>query len=106
MSDHIGAQLSKTFEELPLNELVKLVKRRLFKCFRTLQPNALIIFAAKMREAFHIFFFKKKIDIFQILTFEILTKRQLTTSLVLYIWTLFIINLDYLFSNSLFNYNE
>ena len=46
------------------------------------------IFVEKMREAFALqkpltFFSTKNIGIYQILTFEILTKRLLTTSLVL-----------------------
>ena len=49
---------------------------------------ALQIFVQTMKEAFALqklfkFFFNKNIGIFQILTFEILTKRYLTTSIVL-----------------------
>ena len=50
----------------------------------------MIFLVDKMREAFVpqklLTFFNKNIGIFEILTFEILTKRQLTTSLVLNNW--------------------
>ena len=59
---------------------------QLVKRITTLSPNTLKFFVQKMREAFakasHIFS-TKNIGIYEILTFEILTKHELTTSLVL-----------------------
>ena len=56
--------------------LTSSLRGQLIKCFTTLLPNTLIFFVEKMREAFasHIFS-TKNIGIFQILTFEILTKH-------------------------------
>ena len=60
--------------------LTSSLRGQLIKCFTTLLPNTLIFFVEKMREAFALqklltFFQQKNIGIFQILTFEILTKR-------------------------------
>ena len=60
--------------------LTSSLRGQLVKCFTTLFPNTLIFFVEKMREAFALqklltFFQQKKIGIFQILAFEILTKR-------------------------------
>ena len=54
--------------------LTSSLRGQLVKCFKTLLPNTLIFFVEKMREASHIFS-SKNIGIFQILAFEILTKR-------------------------------
>ena len=58
--------------------LTSSLRGQLVKCFMTLQPNSLIFFVAKMREASakasHIFS-TKNIGVFQILTFGIVTKR-------------------------------
>ena len=60
---------------------------QLDKCFTTSLPNSLIVFVEKkMIEAFALRFshiFDQNTGIFQILALEILTKRQLPTSLVL-----------------------
>ena len=67
--------------------LTSSLRGQLVECFMTLSPNILIFFVEKMREAFALqkllTFFNKNIGLFQILTFEILTKRSLTMSLVL-----------------------
>ena len=60
--------------------LTSSLRGQLVECFMTLQPNTLIIFVDKMREAFALqkllsFFSTKNIGKFKILTFEILTQR-------------------------------
>ena len=68
--------------------LTSSLRGQLLKCFTTLQPNTLKFFVDKNERSFctakasHIFS-TKNIGKFKILTFEILTKRYLTTSLVL-----------------------
>ena len=62
---------------------------QLVKCFTTLKPNTLIFFVEKLRDckSFSHFFSTKNIGVFQVLTFEILTKRELSsffTKTVLY----------------------
>ena len=56
--------------------LTSWLRGQLFKCLTTLQPNTLIFFVEKMTEAFasHVFS-TKNTGIFEILTFEILTKH-------------------------------
>ena len=56
------------------------LRGQLVKCFTNLEPVKLKFFVEKMREAFALqklltFFQQKNIGIFEILTFEILTKR-------------------------------
>ena len=60
--------------------LTSSLRGQLVKCFKTLLPNTLIFYVEKMREAFALqklltFFQTKNICIFEILTFEILTKH-------------------------------
>ena len=67
--------------------LTSSLRGQLVKSFTTLSRNTLKFFIEKMRsfcsaKASHIFQ-QKNNGVFQILTFEILTKRYLTTSLVL-----------------------
>ena len=50
------------------------LRGHLIKCFATSLPNTLKFFVEKMKEASHIFLTKNN-GVFQILTFEILTKR-------------------------------
>ena len=54
---------------------MSLLRGQPIKCFTTLQPNPLIFFVEKMREAqkLHTFVEQKNIVLFEILTFEILT---------------------------------
>ena len=54
--------------------LTSSLRGQLVKCFTTLLLSTLIFFVEKMRKASHIFS-AKNIGIFQILMFEILTKR-------------------------------
>ena len=54
--------------------LTSSLRGQLIKCFKTLLPNTLIFFVEKMIEALT-FLSTKNIGIFQILAFEILTKR-------------------------------
>ena len=60
--------------------LTSSLRGQLVKYFMTLSPNKQIFFVHKMREAFAMqnlltFFQQKNIGVFEILTFEILTKR-------------------------------
>ena len=60
--------------------LTSSLRGQLVKCFTTLLLNTLIFFVENLREAFALqklltFFSAKNIGIFQILMFEILTKR-------------------------------
>ena len=59
--------------------LMSSLRGQLFKCFTILRPKTLIFFVEKMREAFAMksfsYFFYKNIGVFEILKFEILTKR-------------------------------
>ena len=60
--------------------LTSSLRGHLAKCFTILQPNTLTFFVEKMRKAFAMqklltFFRQKNNGIFQILTFEMLTKR-------------------------------
>ena len=83
-------QMSSVIEQGPVVQSIVSLKSslrgQLVKCFTTLLPNTHIFFVEKMREAFakasHIFSTKNN-GVFQILTFEILTKHYLTMSLVL-----------------------
>ena len=59
---------------------MSLLRGQLFKCFMTLPPNTQIFFVEKMRAAFALqklltFFQQNNIGVFEILRFEILTKR-------------------------------
>ena len=58
--------------------LMSLLRGQLSKCFTTLQPNTLIFFVEKMREAFAVkaslIFSTKNIDIFEKFTSKNLTK--------------------------------
>ena len=68
--------------------LASSLKGQLVKCYVTLKTNTLIFYVEKKERSFCIakashIFSTKNIGTFHILTFEILTKRSLTTSLVL-----------------------
>ena len=56
--------------------LTSLLRGQIIKCFTTLLRNTLITFVHKMREALQklLTFFPQKISIFQIFTFDSLTK--------------------------------
>ena len=79
---------ARLFEALVVQSIVSLtssLRDQLVKCFIILFPNILIYFVVKIREACHNFSIKN-IRIFELLTFEIFTKRKLRMSLVLNNW--------------------
>ena len=63
-----------------IDSLTSSLRGQLVKCFATLLPNTLNFFVEKIRKAFALqklltFFQQNNIGIFEILMFEILTKR-------------------------------